>query len=168
MAYATAADLILRKDSRTLGDLVSDAGTRVSEAGLASDTKLAAALDDASGQVDAALLRGGMYQPADLTSLTGNSLAYLKRITCDIAFWLLWERRPAYDDNPRRDAAQERAEEHLDNLRTGKAIFDVPANIEAGKAEITGPSRVAIQDLNLLADRCRGSFYPMRETPHNR
>jgi hypothetical protein len=101
-------------------------------------------------------------------TLTGNSLAKLKRITCDVAFWYLWERRPAYDDDPRRDAARERAKKSLEELSTGQTVFDVPANIDAGLAEITGPSKVEITALNLIADAARGNYYPNRKTPFNR
>lgn len=165
MAYAAASDLIARKDVNVLGDLVSDSGARVSSAGLASDTNMAAALDDASGLVDSALLQGKRYSTADLSALTGNSAAYLKRIVCDIAFWLLWDRKPAYGGVEDRAGAREQARQALDDLRTGKHIFDVEAVKEAGLPSVGGPTVVEINRLNLIVDRARPRYYPQRIMP---
>ncbi|MEK9810000.1 MAG: phage protein Gp36 family protein, partial [Candidatus Nanopelagicales bacterium] len=93
MAYAAASDMQLRFDERTLAELVSDTDVAIDTADLATDTKLAAALDDASGVIDAALLTGGRYSAASLSGLTGNSLALLKRLCCVLAMTFLRQRR---------------------------------------------------------------------------
>ena len=80
MAYASVADLKKRFDVRTLGDLASDDGTQVASANLPADENVLAALDDASGEIDSAVLVARRYTTSDLTALTGNSLAYLKRL----------------------------------------------------------------------------------------
>ena len=161
MAYASAADMLKRKDARTIGDLVSDTGVRINSTLLLTDANLSAALDDASGEIDAALRVANRYSAANLAGLTGNSLAHLKRICCDIAFGLLWERRPWGDEDQRADA-MDRAKKALDRLRKGEAIFDIAANVEAGLPEAHVPSISSISRLNLLVDRARNGFYPAR------
>lgn len=167
MAYASAADLILRKDVRVLGDLVADDGTRVAAGSLAANAVLAAMLDDASGEIDASLRQGDKYTVANLAALTGNSLAHLKRITCDIAFWLLWERRPTYGDEEMRDDVWQRAKRALDALKAGREVFDVAENVDAGNADLETPSFAQIQQQNLIVDQARGPYYPQRLGPIN-
>ena len=159
-AYASISQLVERFDARTLGDLVSDDGTRVVEGLLSSNAKLTAALEDASGQIEAALLMGGRYATSDLTGLTGNSAKYLIRLTCEIAFAMLWERRP-YADDQRRAKALEKAEEHLEMLRKGSHIFDVSAVKTAGVPSVSGPTTVELIALNFLRDKTQ-HFYPTR------
>ena len=168
MSYATPTDLIARKDSRSLGDLVNDDNTRADETALATNTKLQAALDDASGEIDSALLQGQRYAATDLAALTGNSLALLKRICCDIAFGLLYQRRPEFESEEESEIAQSRARKHLKMLRSGEHVFDVPAVEQAGLPEITGASRVTIQNLNMIVDQARCHYYPPRLQPNNR
>lgn len=166
MAYAAASDLLTRYDARTVGNLCSDNGVSVTPAQLASDTKLAAALDDASGEIDAALLQGKRYTTVQLAALTGNSLAYLKRITCKIAMGLLWERRPYLEDD-NKDAALKAAREALDKLRRGENIFDVDDVKTAGLPSVETPSATSIAALNLTVEACRqnNGYYPQRRLP---
>lgn len=163
MAYAAASDLINYKDARHLGDLCSDDGTRVASGSLSGDAKITAALDAASGEVEAALLQGKRYTAADLADLTGNSLAYLKKLTCDIAFWILWDRKPAYrPDEHSREKAMEQCAESLKKLRTGEHIFNVTAVKDAGVPDLQAPSLVELQRNNFLVDACRPRYFPDR------
>lgn len=164
-AFASNADLLKYFDTRVVGDLAGDTGVRVSAGSLATDANVTAALEAASGKVAAAVMQGQRYSSDDLAGLTGNSLGYLKYLTCVVAFSILWERRPWSED---REKAAERADEMLEMLRTGKHVFDVEDHKDAGLPSIDGPSRVAIRDLNLIVDRARGHYYPARVTPHNR
>ena len=166
MAYATPADLLKRYDARTLGDLAGDTGVRVSSVALLTDPNVEAALDDATGQINASVLRAGRYQVADLAALTGDVAAYLIRITCDIALANLWHRRP-YADNDGRTDALDRAERHLKELREGQAVFNIAENIEMGNPTTGGPTLVELRRLNLLRDRTQ-NFYPLRHLPDNR
>ena len=93
-AYAEPSDLVNRLELPTIQRLISDDGQDVPAEDLATDDKLLAALEDASGDVEAAMLVGKRYSVEDLEGLTGNSLATLKRITCTIALAYLLERRP--------------------------------------------------------------------------
>ena len=162
MAYASAEDLVKRYDARTLGDLCSDTGVRVSEVSLATNAKILAALDDASGEIDAALMQAKRYSTADLASLTGNSLAYLKRLTCTFAFAGLWNRRP-YVDDMERDEALKQARQALDRLRRGENVFDLEDQKAEGLPDVKEPSVSSIDRLNLTVDRARRGYYPRRK-----
>lgn len=164
-AFATNTELLQYFDARVVGDLVGDSGVRVSSGSLATDPNVTAALTAASGQISAAVMQGQRYSAADLAGLTGNSQGYLKYLTCVIAFAILWERRPWCED---REKANEKANEALEMLRTGKHVFDIEAKKDAGLPTIDGPSRVELKNLNLIVDRARGHFYPARVTPNNR
>lgn len=159
MAYATVPDLTLRYDARAVGDLCSDEGTSVSVAGLDAHPVVDAALDDASGTIDAALMVGGQYTPTDLANLTGNSLSTLVRITCDLAMVNLLQRR-GFAETDRLKAMRDLAESQLERLRQGINVFNIP---DRGPDTIgtTGPTVVEFGDLNLLPDRTR-HYFPAR------
>lgn len=166
-SYASGADLLARFDARTLGDLVSDSGTRVASGSLAADTNIVAALADASGEVEAALLMGERYSVANLEGLTGNSLALLKRITCDCAMALLYGRRPEEAWADRRAAAEQVKATHLERLAKGDRVFNVEGIPEAGNPTIGGPTTVEITRLNFIRDQTQ-HFYPARVMPFGR
>lgn len=167
-AYAANADMLARYDARLLGDLCSDTGIRVPEADLSDDTKLTAALEDASGMVEAALLTGNRYTVDDLSGLTGNSANYLKRIVCEIAMYLLEDRRRYNKDDNARIRAFEKSEEHLEMLRKGAHVFNVQAVKDAGVIDgEVGPSVVELENSHLVRYRTR-NFYPRARTPGNR
>lgn len=166
MAYASASDLIARKDSRDLGDLVSDDGVQVAENELADDAKLGAALDDASGDIEASLLRGNRYTTAQLAALTGNSLAYLKRITCEIAMYHLLARRPEANLE-RLEYYRKLRETFLEPLASGENVFDITDHLAAGAADVDGPTTQDYGNLNLVRDRVL-NYFPPRFNPDNR
>lgn len=166
MAYATSADLLLRKDQREVSDLVSDNGDPVAESALSADTKLTAALSGASGEVNAALLVGGRYTVAQLEALTGDALAYLKDIVCELAMYRLHRRRPDYDLKALEYYTQLR-ETYLGMLRSGQDVFNIEAHILASLPEVDGPTTLGLRDLNLIRTRCH-NFYPPLRLPENR
>jgi len=164
MAYATEAQLKERFDNRLLGQLGSDSG-QAWDANCS--TNIAAALDDASGMIEAALLMGGRYTTADLSGLTGNSAKYLVRITCDIAISMLMERRK-YSDDDARVHALEKTEEHLEMLRKGSHIFNIPAVVAAGSIHgEVGPTMVELENSSLIRYRTK-HYYPRSRTPGDR
>lgn len=166
MSYAAASDLLARYDARTVGNLCSDNGVTVSAAALATDTRLQAALDDASGEIEAALMQGERYTTTDLAALTGNSLAYLKSICCKIAMAHLWQRRPYLDDESAEKSILA-ARAAIDRLRKGESIFNVAAVVAAGTPDVVTPTVTSIQALNLTVDDCRrwNGYYPQRRSP---
>ena len=166
MAYATAAQLLERYDARDIGDLVSDDDTPVPRPDLLTDGKVAAALNDASGAIDSALMVGGLYSAADLAGLTGNSQYRLICICCEIAMARLFSRRPLRWQEAYAKAL-ELAEGHLDKLRCGQNTFGLPAQIAAGLPSIDGPTTLEYQALNLVRDRTK-NYFPGRRLPNNR
>lgn len=162
MAYANALDLTSRFDERVIKDLLSDEGVPVES--VAGNLKLDAALGDASGRIDAALLVAGQYSADDLDGLTGNSLALLKRIVCELAMSYLMGRRPEVFGGDRYEALQKSAEDFLERLRRGERLFpSVADNITSGLPSVDGPSATEYQTLNLLPDRTK-RFFPVRAT----
>ena len=162
MAYATSSDLTARFDRRIIADLATDEGVEVSESSLSSNTAVDAALDDASGRIDAALTVARIYTTDDLDALTGNSLALLKRITCELAMTFLIGRRQEKLLDQSLAAVEEKAEAYLDRLRKGERLFGaVDAAKGAGLPTVDGPTAVKYDTLNLLPDRTR-NFYPHR------
>jgi phage gp36-like protein len=133
MSYATPADIQARYDVRRLGDLVRDDGTRATPSQLSSDANLQAALNDADGVVNAAVLQGQRYKVADLQSLTGNDQQFLIRICCDLAYGHLLARRGYTSDEMQKLAPRYTlAIKTLEQLSRGNLVFNVAANLAAG------------------------------------
>lgn len=169
MAYATASDMTARYDARLIGDLLADDGTRVASGSISGNANLTAALDDASGEIEAALLMGGRYTTAQLSALTGNSAKHLVRITCDIAMAFLWGRRGAAAGAKaeQRAGAEAIANGHLERLRKGETIFDVDGLVDAANPTIDGPSTATLTNLNLISRRTR-RYFPAQRLPNGR
>lgn len=166
MAYATVAQLLERYDLRTIGDLAADNNTQVSSGALPTDPNVLAALNDASGEIDSALLVGGMYTPAQLEALAGNSQFKLVRLCCRIAIVFIHERRHLLEADE-LEKYEKINNDALARLRKGENLFDIAANVGAGKPSVDGPSTVEYQGLNLVRDRVQRT-YPARMLPHNR
>ena len=163
-SYASPADILKRYDARTLGDLVSDTGLRVDSTALLADENLQAALDDASGEIEVALIQGRRYKVSDLTALTGNSKNYLKRIVSQIAFGLLWERRP-WSDEDQRQEAMVGARKALERLRRGEHVFELDAPQDAGLPSVSEPTISSYRTIGLTVDEARRGYYPARRFP---
>jgi len=111
----------------------------------------------------AATLRANMYTREDLEELTGESQAYLADLTCRVAFWKLWARKPWSDEYERvRDEAKRSHDEALELIRTGQRIFEVAKVQKAGHASAETMSAIHIDRMNMFVDKARGRFYPMR------
>lgn len=165
-SYATPADFLQRYDWRDVGDLVSDSSEQISPNDQLTNPILLQILQDASGDVEAALLRAGRYKTTDLTGLTGNPLALLKRITCEIAIAYLFERRPLFNVE-RMEQYQKFREGHLKRLASGENIFNLTAVLQASTPLSEGLTTVGYQSLNLVRDRVT-HYYPARFLPGNR
>lgn len=161
-AYATADDLLARNDRNVVAQLCGDDGHQVPDEDLAADPNLLAAIADASGDVEAALLVGERYSVADLEGLTGNSLAKLKRIVCTMAMAYLLERRPiVHVANAQQ--LMERAEQYLEQLRTGQRIFNVEDDLAKQTPTVNGPTSVKLRELNMVTERMN-RYFPTSDT----
>lgn len=165
-SYATPADLVARYDVRVIGHLCNDENKTIHPTQIEANANVLTALADASGEIDAALLQGRRYSKADLDALTGESLSYLKRICCQVAYWFLFERRSWVEDE-RYEVAKERGRKAIERLRRGEHVFDVEETKDAGLPQITGPTRVQFRDQNLLRD-VASPFYPQRRLQRGR
>jgi phage gp36-like protein len=156
-AYATVADLLARYDRRVVADLARDENERPSPAALETDARVLAALADASGEIEAACLKGGRYSAADLAALTGMSKKLLTRLTCRIALWLLYEGRDPSADLPPWAA---KGQEVLAQLATGERIFAFVETVEAGVIGTVERQETDAQDEDRLVRRAERFFGP--------
>lgn len=166
MAYASGYDMVDRFDSREIGDLLSDSGVAVDEGDIPGNSKMVAILDDASGEIEAALLVGNRYTTDDLSALTGSSLSHLKRVVCELAMRDLLARRPAYNPDL-LESFEKRCNRQLERLRNGENVFNLSEQEDAGVPSVDGPTTLDFQNLNLVRDRVN-NYYPSRRLPNNR
>lgn len=162
MAYATGADLVARYDVDIVGALASDDREPADHGFIPLLPHVAAALDDASGEIDVALLAGGRYRTDQLAGLTGYSAKHLVRITCAIAMSLLFQRRLSSRYQEESEQVAKQAREHLNALRAGQNVFGLPAHVDAGNIEHTYVTAPEIENLNLLPARM-SRFFPVTE-----
>lgn len=132
-------------DVSTVGDLCADrpSGTapavRVSPTALLTDANLQAALDDAAGDVETAVLVGMKYTVDDLGALIGTPCvgrAKLYRLISAIAKVYLVERRPGTKIPEEFLADMDRAQATLSALAKGAEIFPFRETAEAGAIDI--------------------------------
>ncbi len=151
-AYATGDDLIARYDVDQVGDLATDEREELDRSEVPDHPNVAAALLDASGEIDAALLAGGRYTPEQLAGLTGNTANHLIRITCAVAMANLIERRPERASKELADAYRKTSEGWLNKLRNGENVFGIIA-ATAGTIDIATVQAIEIENLNLMPGR---------------
>jgi len=128
-SYATAADLINFHDVEKIGDLATDNRVRLTPLQILTDTKVAATLLRASGEVEMSCYRGGRYTPTALAALTGASAAALKGLVCDLAYYHLAKRRVP---NPENSPGYKDAREMLVALTNGDLVFGLQQVADAG------------------------------------
>jgi phage gp36-like protein len=161
MSYASAADLVARVDAQIIGDLIVDDDPKTGFRDRApleeilSSSIVQACLDDASGDVLAALGKGKRYTPAQLSGLTGPAASKLKRIVCDIATSYLFDRRADPKNEPIAEAYRTKAERHLKALKSGEDIFYLADETDAEASLMTtdGPTAIDLQTANRLDER---------------
>lgn len=133
--YAAASDLLDRYDLRTVADLINDVGRRTggspdpNRSTVEADPKLAVALLDGAGWIEAACLRSKRYSATDLHALTGASGSFLKKLNCQLAMAFLFERRPDKGSPP---AFLTLAFQTLQAIANGERIFAFAEHEAAG------------------------------------
>jgi phage gp36-like protein len=160
MAYATAADLITRYDRNLIADLAGDDGT---PADPLTSARVAAALEAASGEIDAACRLGGRYLPSELAALGGADAAFLRDITCQLAMLRLVGVRVQSIGELAYKTLRDMSDKVIDDLRSGRMIFGTPAAERAVTPAVDGPSAIDYDRLNLLPERTR-NYYPNRQS----
>jgi hypothetical protein len=157
VSYLSAADMLNRADARLVGDLVSMNGVRVQLPALLTNPVLLAALADASGEVEAAVLRGNRYQPADLLALTGVGQTRLYRLVKDLAMLLLFHLRDDVGPVPPKYTS---ALEELEKLACGERIFSFVESQNAGLMQHAKETWSDRRARNLLSYQARRFFGP--------
>lgn len=163
MAYADGDDLIARYDVDLIGDLASDDRETQDRNDVADHPHVLTALEDASGEVDAALLAGARYTVVQLEGLTGRALSHLKSIVCGLAMAALHERRPESVDSQLIERITQRARDAILALRRGDNVFGLPDHIDAGRTHVEGPTAIELINRNGLPERM-GRFFPHPDT----
>jgi phage gp36-like protein len=158
MAYATGTDLVDCFDVDLIGDLAQDTREPVDASVVTTLPNVLRMLDQASGEIDVALIAGGRYQPAQLALLTGSSQSHLVRITCTIAMALLFKRRPSQAMLELAKPLYEEKEKYLKDLRTGVNLFNIEENKAASVIDLQTVTALEIDTLNLLPTRMSPYF----------
>ena len=128
-SYASATQLANAHDINKIADYMTDSGVRGTPGDVLTDTRVAAALLRASGEVEMSCFRGGRYTPTDLADLTGASEAALVGLVCDLAFYHLAKRRIPKPENV---PGYKEAMEKLQALSQGELIFGLQEAADAG------------------------------------
>jgi hypothetical protein len=157
--WCSPSEFLDRYDANLVGELVRDDGSRATVAEMVGDppttdpdSKLVAALADASGLVEAALLTGGKYTREDLATLDGNGVGFLRRLVADLAIGHLLDRR---GPNAQNWPNYERATQVLERIRTGSAVLPLSEAVEAGQVLSEFMTESELDTLGLLSRRCR-------------
>ena len=141
VAYCTPAQYLTFCDARRTGNLCSDNQVTVPPSQLPTNANLLAALQRASGMVEASCLKGARYSPADLANLTqaadvtagklSNSQQFLIGLVADLAYGILHERRGWAKEGVVLPQV-ERAWVVLKELEEGKEVFALQEAMNAG------------------------------------
>jgi phage gp36-like protein len=166
MPRATGDDLVKRYDIDLIGDLATDERETLDRDDVPTHPRVIAALEDADGEIEAALLAGGRYTIADLNGLSGNALSHYKRISCSIAMAFLFEARPGMRPEV-AEAIAKQSREHVQALRRGENVFGIPAVTSSGILEYATVSVSTIENRNTLPDRMP-RFFPGANQRHPR
>lgn len=162
MPYADGDDLVARYDVDLIRDLATDREGIDSDQ-IPTEPRVLVALDDASGEVDVALLAGGRYRAEQLAGLTGHALSHLKQIVCGLAIAALYRRRPESFERQYIEDITRDARESIRALRRGENVFGLDEHIAASTPEATGPTAIQIRNRNDLSSRM-SRFFPLADT----
>lgn len=169
MLAVTGSDLAKRFDVRDIQELVVDDNSDASIVDITTDPIVSEMLDDARGEVVAALRRSGRYNDEDLAELENENAAYLKRIVCEIAMLHLLRRRPRFSPGT-LDAYEKIRAGHLKDLQDGNSILSPSDAAEAaGRVSTDSPSIGQWNTVNMAVDHVRrgGRGYFPERRPFN-
>lgn len=158
-------DLIERFDVQLVGRLASDeTGVQLHPDTVAAHANVTTAIQDALGRFEAAVQSGGRYTIDELDSLTTTSLAYAKRLICNLAMLALMLRRPGTHTMEREHMMKE-TEGALSALAAGKDVFTLTSQLEAGLLDMHQTTELVRVQRSLIADRLRGHLTTFGEDP---
>jgi hypothetical protein len=158
-SYCSAARFVRFFDVRTLGDLLSDDGTRLTPAQVLASDELDEILKCASGKVECAAQVAERYRPADLEALLaddGNMASFLAWVVAGLAVEMVFQRRPDVDMKVPSQAAE--ANEILNALAHGERIFGFTETMDAGHMDHEVETPRVVEDRNLPTYQARSLF----------
>ena len=138
VAYCTAAEMLSLHDWEAVAAYCHDSdGPRPQRATLLNPATpagaiLSRALSAASGRIDSAVRCGKRYSPQDLAGLTGTARDYLVKLTADVAYWTVAQRRAPVGSSPDNVPGVKDALEDVQQLAKGERIFGLVEPAEAG------------------------------------
>lgn len=150
--YCTVSRLFQFHDWHQVADMVRDGeGARPTRQCLLDSTSVEGALLvrlllAVSGELESACLVGDRYSPEDLQALTNSGLARLEKLTADLCFWGLSQRRQPNAADPRTVPGALLALQELDRLRTGERIFGFQEAADAGLPSVSDPDPTQFQN----------------------
>lgn len=172
-AYCTPEQMVTRYDTRTIGQYLSDDGVKLTADQVQASPILRSLLQEASGELEAALLRGGRYTAQDLGNLTNNGLEMLAGLVAGYAMFLIWDRRPGRFVDHQLPLRAQIAVDKLDKLATGERILPFQEAADAGRIhhEVEAAQRVYDRRLApVIAQRFFGirgnEMFPCPNTPY--
>ena len=184
--YCNATQFLLCYDYRTIAQLCSDRGTSATKAELLDSTTPPGAILDyalrcASGNLETAVLKGGMYAVSDLQNVTGqatnpnasanannNAAAFLRGLVAAYAKYLLYCHRPELMVQIPADVQQAAA--NLAALARGELILPIQPAIDAGHLFVETETSQIVENRRLVPitmqryfgrrnnDRCNGGY----------
>lgn len=159
--YITGTELLKTHDARIVLQLAADDGTPVAAVDADDDPVIVNAIERASAEVEAALLRAGRFTLTSLAAAATDDDWTLKGLVADLAVANLYARRGGGmpdDIRSRQDAARE----NLKALADGRWIFGTT------DAEATaGQPRISIISASQYANRrmvSNSRVFPPRRT----
>ena len=161
MSYATGEEFVQRYDVRLIGDLVKDDGVQASQTLIPTHPVVLALLGDASGAIDAALLVGNRYTPAQLADLSATAASFLRRLTSDLTLIYLKRRRGRFD--PEKDGALlKEINATLDSLRKGEDLLLLADQTQAAAStiELVRPELIPVCRKQTIRHNTR-NYYPL-------
>lgn len=166
-SYATGAEFLARYDARLIGDLVRDDGQQEDAGSLPIHTNLLTALNDAYGQIVAAMVYGNRYTLAQLdpANLSVPSLSFLKRLNCDLALILIKRRRGRFDSE--KDAALlKETQQQIKDLKTGdlQLLATTDDHAQAATISMAQPELIPVTARNSIRFNTK-NYYP--QYPYN-
>ena len=168
--FVTPSDMIERYDFRMLLRLCFDDDDKHNKSDLEESSVLITAIDDALGELKAALTVAQMYTPEQIARFTPDSQALARRIVCELALSFLYSRR----GGEARETIKElrfSSEEYLDKLRKGERIFSIRGSAEkerAGHPQLIEPTCVQLQNQNGIVHRAQSYFGGVAKRQHIR
>jgi hypothetical protein len=156
-------EFLKRVDRAAVAKLASDnPGVPVDSGSLPTNLNVIAALRDAGGDFETAASLGGRYSQADIAVILAtdtNARGKLYRIISDIAWCLLFERRPNKDMPEPPSLARSLA--WLDMLADGRRIFPFLQSEAAGVMQVVETTVDQVEQRNGAVYQAR-AFYGTR------